>query len=110
MATIDRGGFDSVGLRFAKGTPILAMGLAGDAQAIPKSAGKGPSLLRCAGRRCDGLKVEIRLGDRKPIKAELVGTAFALPPQGAPLVAARPTSHIPQYAPNSSVRIVGVKL
>ena len=108
--TLDRGGFDSMGLRFAKGVRVTAMGLAGDPQTIPKSAGKDFSLLRCAGRSCDGLKVELRFADRRLVNAELIGTAFALPPQAAPLVAARPASLIPHYAPNSSVRIVPVKL
>ena len=108
--TLDRGGFDSIGLRFAKGVRVTAMGLAGDPQAIPRSAGKDFSLLRCAGRSCDGLAVELRFADRRPVTGELIGTAFALPRQAAPLVAARPASLIPHYAPNSSVRIVPVKL
>ena len=52
----------------------------------------------------------MRFADRRPVVAELIGTAFALPPQGAPLVAARPVGTIPHYAPNSSVRIVPIKL
>ena len=99
-----------MGLRFAKGVRVTAMGLVGDPQAIPKSAGKDFSLLRCAGRSCDGLKVELRFADRRPVNAELIGTVFALPRQAAPLVAARPASLIPHYAPNSSVRIVPIKL
>ncbi len=103
---LHRGGFDTMGLRFAKGVAVTAMGLGGDAQVIPTAAGKGFSLLRCAGRGCDGLSVELRFADRRPVKGELIGTAFALPPESAPLVAARPASHIPHYAPNSSVRII----
>ena len=108
--TLDRGGFNSIGLRFAKGVPVTAMGLPGAIEPFAKSAGKGFTLLRCSGRRCDGLKVELRFADRRPVTAELIGTAFALPPQAAALVAARPVGTIPHYAPNSSVRIVPLKL
>ncbi len=108
--TLDRGGFNSIGLRFAKEVPVIAMGLPGESEPFAKSAGKGFSLLRCSGRHCDGLKVELRFADRRPVTAELIGTAFALPPQGAPLVAARPPGNIPHYAPNSSVRIVPLRL
>ena len=110
MLTLGRGGFDTIGLRFAKDVNVVAMGLAGDPQVIPVSAGKDFSLLRCGGRSCDGMKIELRFADRLPVKAELIGTAFALPPQGSALVAARPSSHIPHYAPNSSIRIVPVIL
>ncbi len=108
--TVDRGGFDTMGLRFAKEVAVTAMGLTGDPQIIPKSAGDGFSLLRCAGGSCDGLSVELRFADRRPVEAELIGTRFALPAEARPLVAARPASHIPQYAPNSSVRIIPVML
>ena len=107
---LDRGGFNSIGLRFAKEVPVTAMGLPGETKSFAKSAGKGFSLLRCSGRGCDGLKVDLRFADRRSVTAELIGTAFALPPQGAPLVAARPAGSIPHYAPNSSVRIVPLKL
>ena len=108
--TLDRGGFDTVGLRFAKGVKVTAMGLASDPQPIPAAAGKDFSLLRCGGRSCDGMKIEFRFADRSPVKAELFGTAFALPSAGQALVDARPASHIPHYAPNSSVRIVPIIL
>ena len=108
--TLGRGGFDTIGLRFAKGVKVSAMGLAGDPQIIPASAGKDFSLLRCGGRSCDGMKFELRFADRLPVKAELIGTSYALPPEGQALVAARPASHIPHYAPNSSVRIVPIIL
>ena len=108
--TIDRGGFDAVTLRFVKGVRVTAMGLAGNAQAIPKSAGKDMTVLRCAGRSCDGMRLEIRFADRRPATADLIGSRYALPPQGAPLVAARPKGMIPHYAPNNSVRIVAVRI
>ena len=105
---IGRGSGDAVALKFAKDVPLIAMGLPRAARRIPLAAEPGAAFLRCSGRACDGLVVELRLGDRKPVKAELIGTRFALPREGMALAAARPSRSHPQYAPDSSVRIRGV--
>ena len=105
---IGRGGGDTVALKFAKGVRLIALGLPGRTRRISRTAEPGAGFLRCAGRACDGLLLEVRLGDRKPVKAELIGTRFALPREGMALVAARPSRSHPQYAPDSSVRIRGV--
>lgn len=108
--SIDPVGADTVGLRFAKDVPVLAMGIAGQAQALPDSASKGAPLLRCAGRSCGRMVFEVRLGTSKPVAADLIGTRYAMVPQGKPLIDARPSSHIPQYLPDSSIRIVPARL
>ena len=106
---IARGGGDAVALKFAKDVPLIAMGLAGNARRLPAGAEPGAAFLRCTGRACDGLVLEVRLGDRKPVKAELIGTRFALPREGVALAANRPSRSHPQYAPDSSIRIRGVR-
>ncbi|RIX31655.1 M20/M25/M40 family metallo-hydrolase [Sphingomonas edaphi] len=108
--SIDPAGADTVGLRFAKDVPVLAMGIAGQARAIPASAGKGTIMLRCSGRSCGRMVFEVRLGTAKPVVADLIRTRYAMVPQGKPLIDARPSSHIPQYLPDSSVRIVPARL
>jgi len=105
---IDRGGADTVGLRFDKAVPVLAMGLAGQIRAISSDARPGPSSIACSGRACDGLVVEIRLAGQAPVKARLFGTHFAIPREARPLVEARPANTQPQYAPDNSVRVRGV--
>ena len=105
---VSRGGGDSVVIKFAKDVPVVAMGSSGRPRLIPVSAEPGPALLRCTGRACDGLVLEVRLADQNKIRAELVGIRFALPAEGRVLAAARPPRSHPQYAPDSSILIRGV--
>jgi hypothetical protein len=107
---LDRGGADSVLLRFDDKTPVLAMGLPGKLRLIDKEAEKGPSILRCTGRSCDGLEVEILLGTPTPVTAMLVAQRFTPPPQAAALLAARPRDAHAQYSPDSQVRVRAVRL
>jgi hypothetical protein len=97
------GGGDSVAIRFPETVKVIALGLPGEAVPIPATGEPKKATLRCTGRSCDGLVVEAVLGDSKPVAAELFSVRFGLPPQGAPLVAARPRNAIPQYAPDSTI-------
>ena len=108
--TLDRGGADAVGLRFAKDVPVLAMGLAGRPQAIASKAKPGPSSINCTGRACDGLVIEIRVAAQSPVKARLIGTSFAIPTQAKPLIDARPANTQTQYAPDNAVMVRAVSL
>ena len=107
---LDRAGADTVLLRFDGETPVLAMGLPGQLQSIDAKADKGPSILRCTGRRCDGLVVEVVLGTTKPVLAMLVAARFTPPPEAAPLIAAMPRYSHPQYAPHSQVRVRAIRI
>jgi hypothetical protein len=91
-------------IRFAKGTPVRALGLPGLPLQLPKNGEPEKATLRCSGRTCDGLQVEVLLGSTAPVRAELFATRFALPAEGRPLAAARPANAHPQYAPDSSIR------
>jgi hypothetical protein len=104
------GGGNSVAIRFPKDAKLLALGPAGAPLPIPPQGEPDKPLLRCTGRACDGIEVEIVLGDRKPVEAELFSTRFALPPQGQPLLAARPSNAIPQYAPDQTITMAHLKL
>ena len=106
--TLDRGGADAIGLRFAKDVPVQAMGLAGQPRAIPSKAKPGPSSINCAGRACDGLVIEIRLAGQARVKAQLIGTRFAIPTEAKPLIEARPANTRTQYAPDNEVRVRSV--
>ena len=105
---LNRGGGDAIALKFAKDVPVVAMGLADASRLIPPKSEPGPAFLRCTGRACDGLVVEVRLAGRSKVKAELIDTRFGLPEEGKRLLAARPARTQPQYAPDSSIRIRGV--
>jgi hypothetical protein len=105
---LHRGGGDAIALKFPKDVPVVAMGLPGNARLISPKAKPDSAFLRCTGRACDGLIVEVRLAGRAKVKAELIGTRFGLPEEGRKLSAARPPQTHPQYAPDSSIRIRGV--
>jgi hypothetical protein len=105
-----RGGANTVAIRFDKDTAVTAMGLPGAMRPIDQANSDGPYLLRCSGRACDGRVYEVRFAEAKPVKAMLIATRFALPAEGAPLAAARPSHAHPQYNPDSSVTIRGVRL
>lgn len=104
------GGGNSVAIRFPKDAKVLALGPAGGPLPIPAKGEPEKPLLRCTGRACDGLQVEIVLGDRRPVEAELFSTRFGLPPQGQALVTARPSKAIPQYAPDQTITMAHIKL
>ncbi len=104
------GGGNSISIRFDKGARVLALGLPGAAVAIPGRGEPEKSSLRCTGRSCDGLEIEVLLGDRKPVTAELFSTRFGLPPEGRPLIAARAAHAQPQYAPDQTITRSTVKL
>ena len=107
---LDRGGADGMLLRFDVKTPVLAMGLPHRLRMIDKDADKGPSFIRCSGRSCDGLKVDLLFGNAKPATAMLVVQRFAPPAQAAAMLALRPKTAQPQYSPDSQVHIQAVKL
>jgi hypothetical protein len=104
------GGANSVSIRFAKGANVLALGLAGAAIPLPRDGEPEKPVLRCTGRSCEGLQVDVLLGDRRPVEVELFSTQFGLPPESRPLVAARPRNAIPQYAPDSTITMSRIRL
>ena len=105
---LNRGGADSIGLRFDKDVPVLAMGLAGQPRAISTKAKPGASSISCSGRACDGLMIEIRLAGPARVKARLIGIRFVIPAQARALVEARPVNTKTQYAPDNEVRVRAV--
>ena len=107
---LSRRGANSVSIRFAKGANVLALGLAGAAIPLPPDGEPEKAVLRCTGRSCDGLQVDVLLGDRRPVEVELFSTRFGLPTEARPLVAARPRNAIPQYAPNSTITMSRIRL
>ena len=107
---LDRGGADSLMLRFDDDVPVLALGLPGRTRAFDREAKKDPFILRCTGRSCDGLEVEVLLGTARPVTAMLVAQRFAPPREAAQLLALRPRHAHPQYSPDSQVRVRAVKL
>jgi hypothetical protein len=100
---VSPGAGDSIAIRFPEEAKVLALGLPGRPVPVPPNGEPKKAALRCTGRSCEGLVIEALLGNPRPVKVELYSTRFSLPPQAAPLVAARPRNAIPQYAPDSTI-------
>jgi hypothetical protein len=100
---LSTGGANTIAIRFPADAKVLAVGLPGAALPIPAEGDPQKALLRCTGRSCDGLQIEVLFGDRQPVTAELFATRFGLPPEGIKLEAARPANAQPQYAPDETI-------
>ena len=98
------GGANAISLRLGKDAAIQRLGAPGETLALPAKGEPGRALLRCSGRSCDGMVVELLLADRKPVVADLFATRFGLPVEGQPLTARRPPNSQPQYGPDSAIR------
>ena len=103
------GGGNAVAIRFPEKAALVALGRPGQMEPIPSKGEPEKAVLRCSGRSCEGFVAEVVLADRKPVEVEVIATRFGLPPEGRPLAAARPAKSHPQYAPDSTVSLVGVK-
>lgn len=103
-------GANSVAIRFPREARVLALGLPGAAAPIPGNGEPDKPLLRCTGRSCEGLQIEVVLGSRAPVEAEIFSTALGLPGEARPLIEARPHDAIPQYAPDQTITRSSVKL
>jgi hypothetical protein len=61
--------------------------------------------LRCVGRACDGALFHVVAANTASIDFTLIATRSGLPPEAAPLIAARPPYAQPQYAPDSTLTL-----
>jgi hypothetical protein len=104
------GGANVVSLRFGEEVAVRAAGLPNTLVAIDRGAQREPSILRCSGRACDGLVVDIDLAETKAVEAKLIASTFGLPPEGAPLQALTPRHAHPQYGTHSRIRITPITL
>jgi hypothetical protein len=71
---------------------------------------KDDFVLRCTGRSCDGLRVELLVAAKSAVEGTVVGIRSGLPPAAAPLVRARPPLAAPQYSPDSTIAVGKVRL
>ena len=108
--SLSLGGGNTFAIRFPKDARLTALGLVGAPVTLPPKGEPDKPILRCTGRSCEGLQIEAVFADNRPVEAELFSTKFGLPPQGQPLIAARPKNAIPQYAPDSTITMSRIKL
>ena len=103
VLSLSSGGGNTIAIRFPKTAKVLGLGVPGSPVVLPPKGEPDKPILRCTGRACEGLQIEVLLGDTRPVEVDLFSTKFGLPPQGQPLTAARPKNAIPQYAPDSTI-------
>lgn len=95
-------GNDEVELIAPEDSAIRSAGASGSVRPVDPSA-KGKYYIGCSGRSCNGATLQLTMARQGPVKLLVVGTRYALPPSGAPLVAAKPKFARPQYTPDASI-------
>lgn len=107
---LNSGGADSVFLRAAPDAELIAASMGGSVQRFGKGTEKSSYFLRCQGRSCDGMRVDILIGGEKRVDFVLGGVTAGLPAVGARLTAARPANANPQYGTDATIGIRRVRL
>jgi len=92
--------------------PASARLLAAGSNGFVQSFGGDPAryYLRCAGRACDGVMLDLLIGSAEPVEFAIVGTRSGLPPAAAALVAARHAHARPQYGTDATIAIGRLRL
>ncbi|MEA3054116.1 MAG: hypothetical protein QOG72_3019 [Sphingomonadales bacterium] len=96
-------GAETVLLRAKPEAGLLAVRAGGRVRRFGGSRPRDDYVLRCLGRSCDGVRIELLVGARTPVEAIVMGVRSGLPAAAAPLVRARPRLAAPQYSPDSSI-------
>ena len=99
---IATGGADSWILRSGADGALKSVSAGGAVVPFGKGSSDEAYGLRCQGRRCDGLTLNLLIGGAGPVEITLIALRSGLPQAAAPLVRARPADAAPQYAPDSS--------
>ena len=103
-------GAETIALVAPKDARILAAGTGAFVRPISKEAKEGRYSVRCFGRSCDGLTMEIVIGKAGPVEAIVLGSRPGLPVSAKPLLDARPRNARPQYSPNATITMSRLRL
>ncbi|WP_395612991.1 M20/M25/M40 family metallo-hydrolase [Allosphingosinicella sp.] len=96
-------GADQVTLIAPAGAHLRAAGTSAVLQPFGDDGGR--TILRCAGRSCDGAMLDVVLPQPQSVRFTLIGSRSGLPPQAAALARARPANARPQYGPDATIVI-----
>jgi hypothetical protein len=88
---------------------IRSAGVAGFVRPIDQRQ-DGKYFIDCFGRSCDGLTLQLTIGQLKPVQFLILGSPGPLPSGAAPLLAARPQFARPQYNRDESIVFARVNL
>lgn len=103
-------GAQVVRLRFKPDAGLRSARAGGSARRFGTGGKEDDYVLRCHGRSCDGLRIDIHIAGSAPVEAILVGTRSGLPAEARPLVESRPALASPQYVADSSIAVASIKL
>ncbi|MEA3065480.1 MAG: hypothetical protein QOJ27_1932, partial [Sphingomonadales bacterium] len=103
-------GAETMLLRAKPEAAFRAARAGGSAMRFGAGKPKDDYVLRCLGRSCDGMRIELLLGAAAPVEAIVMGVRSGLPAAAAPLIEARPRLAAPQYSPDSSIAVGKVRL
>lgn len=103
-------GADTVLLRLPPEAQVRAVRAGASERVMGRGRAKDSYFVRCHGRSCDGLRIDLLLGQPELVEAIAIGIRSGLPDAAAPLVAARPAYAAPQYAPDSTIGMVRIRL
>ncbi len=103
-------GAQSVALIAPEDAQIRAAGTGAYVRPIDSNAAKGDYSVRCFGRSCDGMVLDLVIGKRDPVGMILTGWSPGLPASAQPLVAARPANARPQYTADGTLTLTRVRL
>lgn len=103
-------GAETVLLRAKPEAGLRAIRIGGQVVRFGAGKPKDDYVLRCLGRSCDGMTIELLLAAKAPAEAIVMGVRSGLPAAAAGLVRARPHLAAPQYSPDSSIAVGKVRL
>lgn len=98
-------GNDYVELIAPENARIRTAGVAGFIRPLDQGE-DGRFFVGCFGRSCDGLTLQVTIGQPKPVEFLVLGGRLPLPALAAPLVAGRPRFARPQYSRDESIAFV----
>jgi peptidase M28-like protein len=103
-------GAETVLLRAKPEAGFLAARAGGTTMRFGGGRGTDDFVLRCLGRSCDGMAIELLLAGGASAKLAVIGMRSGLPAAAAPLIRARPPLAAPQYSPDASVAVTRIRL
>jgi hypothetical protein len=107
---IQANGAETVALVAPKDARILAAGTGAFVRPISREAKGDRYVVRCFGRSCDGLAMDVVIGKAAPVEIIVLGSRSGLPASATPLLAARPRFARPQYSPDATITMSRLRL
>jgi hypothetical protein len=102
-------GAEDIAIQAPPEAGITAFRVASFRRSFPRDGSMDAYALRCRGRSCDGLAIEIEAG-KAPVPLTIIGMRPGLPSAARALVQARPAHAAPQYSPDSTLTVSRLKL